>query len=530
MLAPWWLKLLVPTLGGLALGPVIAFLVPELRGPGISEVIEAAALEDSYLRPKATILKVLCTALTLATGGSVGREGPVATIGAAFGSSLGRFFKLSPEKVRVALACGAAGGIAATFNTPFAGTMFAVEIILGDIQIAYLGPIALASIIAVITTHQIWTGFPIFITPGFHFVNPGELGLYLILGLMGGLLAILFMRSVFACDTMFRRLPLPEWCKPGLGGLGLGLIGLWCPHVFGVGYDSINLALTGKLTLDFAALILVAKLLATAICLGSMSGGVFGPSIFLGAMLGTSLALAGNAIVPQLALNPVDYALVGMGAVVSGVTLGPMTAILLIFELTHDYHTIIPLLISCAACMITVKSFYGSSIYQTKLLRRGIHLVRGLDANILRSLKVRECMSSQVETIRDETTLAEILEKSEASTSPFFIVLDNRGELNGVLTIGNLQQDLRFARGNSRTITAAELKTKKAVTITPDDNLETASELLEESNLSYLPVVLPPENKQVVAILKQEDLLTTYRQRLLKVRFSQRRDSTEKGT
>jgi chloride channel protein, CIC family len=529
MLAPWWLKLLVPTLGGLALGPVIAFLVPELRGLGISEVIEAAALEDSYLRPKATILKVLFTALTLATGGSVGREGPVATIGAAFGSSMGRFFKLSPEKVRVALACGAAGGIAATFNTPFAGTMFAVEIILGDIQIAYIGPIALASIIAVITTHQIWTGFPIFITPGFHFLNPGELGLYLILGIMGGLLAILFMRGVFACDTMFRKLPLPEWCKPGLGGLGLGLIGLWCPHVFGVGYDSINLALTGKLALDFAALILLAKFLATSICLGSMSGGVFGPSVFLGAMLGTSVALAGNVIFPQLALNPIDYALVGMGAVVSGVTLGPMTAILLIFELTHDYRTIIPLLISCAACMITVKSFYGHSIYQTKLLRRGIHLVRGLDANILRDLKVKECMSSQVETIHDETSLAEILEKSEASTSPFFIVLDNRGQLNGVLTISNLQQDLRSARGNSRTITAAELKTKKAVTITPDDNLETASELLEESNLSYLPVVLPPENKQVVAILKQEDLLTTYKQRLLKVRLSQRRDSTAKG-
>jgi CIC family chloride channel protein len=258
-----------------------------------------------------------------------------------------------------------------------------------------------------------------------------------------------------------------------------------------------------------------------------MSGGVFGPSLFLGAMLGTSLALTGNLIFPHLALNPVDYALVGMGTVVSGVTLGPMTAILLIFELTHDYHTILPLLISCAACMMTVKFLYGNSIYQTKLLRRGIRLVRGLDANILRSLKVAECMSSRVETINDETTLAEILEKSEASTSPFFIVLDNQGKLNGVLTITDLHQDLRLSRGRSRAITARELKTKKAVTITPDDNLETASELLEERNLSYLPVVLPPENKRVVGILKQEDLLTTYRQRLLKVHLAQRRNSPE---
>lgn len=529
-LAPWWLKLLVPVAGGLALGPVIAFLVPELRGPGVSEVIEAAALEDSYIRPKVTILKTLCTALTIATGGSVGREGPVATIGAAMGSSLGRFFKLSPEKVRVALACGAAGGIAATFDTPFAGTLFAVEIILGDIQIAYLGPIALAAIIAVIVAHEIWAGFPVFIPPGFEFQHPGELGLYLFLGLIAGLLALLFTRGVYVFDTLFRKIPLPEWCKPGLGGLGLGLIGLWCPHVFGVGYDSINLALTGKLTLDAAALILLAKFLATAICLGSMSGGVFGPSLFLGAMLGTSLALIWNFFFPQAHINPVDYALVGMGAVVSGVTLGPITAILIILELTQDYRTVVPLLISCATSLLTVKSLYGYSIYQTKLLRRGIHLVHGLDINILRSLKVRECMISQAETINDDARFPEILKRAEESTSPFFMVLDNRGELSGILTMADLRQDLRFfGKAISSSTMAADLKTKKMVSITLEDNLETALELLEKENLSCLPVVWSLENKRVVGLLKQEDLLRAYKQRLLKVRLLQRADYTAKS-
>jgi CIC family chloride channel protein len=522
ILAPWWLKLLVPVLGGLALGPVIAFLVPELRGPGVSEVVEAAALEDSYIRPKVTILKTLCTALSIVTGGSLGREGPVATIGAALGSSLGRFFKFSPQKVRVALACGAAAGIAATFNAPFAGTMFAVEIILGDIQIAYLGPIALAAIISVIVVHQIWAGFPIFIAPGFQLQHPGELGLYVLLGLLGGLLAILFIRGVSTADTLFRKLPLPEWLKPGLGGLGLGLIGLWCPHVFGVGYDSINLALTGKLTLDAATMVLLAKFLATIICLGSMSGGVFGPSLFLGAMLGTSLALTGNFFFPHLSLNPVDYALVGMGTVVSGVTLGPITAILIIFEPTHNFRTIVPLMLSCVTSLLIVKSLYGYSIYQTKLLRRGIHLVRGLDVNILRTLRVKECLTSQVETINDDARLPEILEKAEASPYPFFIVLDSRGELSGVLTLADLRQDLRFAREISRVVTAAELKTPKVFTITPDDDLQTALELFEGRNLKCLPVVLPPEKKIVVGILKQEDLLTAYKQKLLKVRLRQR--------
>jgi CIC family chloride channel protein len=518
-LAPWWLKLLMPVLGGLALGPVIAFLVPELRGPGISEVMEAAALEDSYIRPQLPILKTLCTALTLATGGSVGREGPVAGIGATLSSSLGRFFGLSPEKVRVALACGAAGGIAATFNAPFTGTLFAVEIILGDIQVAYLGPIALAAIIAVIVTHQIWTGFPVLISPAFELRHPGELGLYLILGILGGLLAIFFIRGVYACDTVFRKIPLPEWCKPALGGLALGLIGLWSPHVFGVGYDSINLALTGKLTLDSTALILLAKFLATAICLGSMSGGVFGPSLFLGAMLGTSLALTWNVLFPQVQINPVDYALVGMGAMVSGVTLGPITAILVIFELTNDYRTIVPLLISCTTSLLMVKFLYGSSIYQTKLLRRGIQLVHGLDASILRTLKVKDCMSPQMETIQEDTPLPEIIQQAEVSTSPFLLVLDQRGEMAGLLTMADLRQDLRLARTISGTTIAADLMTRPSVSITLEDTLETALELFVERNFTCLPVVQPPEKKKVVGLLKHEDLMRAYKQRLLRIRL-----------
>ena len=520
-LAPWWLKLLIPVLGGLGLGPVIAFLVPKLRGPGVSEVIEAAALEDSYIRPKVTILTTLCTAWSIVAGGSLGREGPVATIGAACGSSLGRFFKLDPDKVRVALACGAAAGIAATFNAPFTGTMFAVEIILGDIEIAYLGPIALAAITSVIVVRQIWAGFPTFIFPACKFQHPAELVLYLLLGLLAGFLAILFTRGVFAADTLFRKVPLPEWSKPALGGLLLGLIGLWSPHVFGVGYDSINLALAGKLTLDAAALVLLAKFLATVICLGSMSGGVFGPSLFLGAMLGTSLALVGNVIFPHWHLYPIDFALVGMGAVVSGVTLGPITAILVIFELTHNYHAIVPLMVSCVASLLVVKSLFGSSVYQTKLLRRGIHLVRGLDVNVMHSLLVKEVMTTQLETIHEDTGLPEVLQKAEASPYPFFIVLNQAGELSGVLTISDLQEDLRFTRGTSRALTAGELMTPKVVTITPKDNLQTAWELLEARSLKCLPVVASPGQPKVVGLLKQEDLLTAYKQKLLKVHLKQ---------
>ena len=253
-----------------------------------------------------------------------------------------------------------------------------------------------------------------------------------------------------------------------------------------------------------------------------MSGGVFGPSLFLGAMLGSSLAMAWNLFFPQMYINPVDYALVGMGTMVSGVTLGPITAILVIFELTKDYRTIVPLLISCTTSLFMVKYLYGSSIYQTKLLRRGIRLAHGFDANILATLQVRDCMSSRIETILENTTLPEIIKKAEVSTSPFLLVLNHGGELSGILTMADLRQDLRVTKTISPSITAADLMTRQSVSITPDDTLDTALELFEEKNFSCLPVVQPPEKKIVVGLLKHEDLVRAYKQRLLRVRLLQK--------
>jgi len=286
-----------------------------------------------------------------------------------------------------------------------------------------------------------------------------------------------------------------------------------------VGYDSINLALTGKLALDATLLIFLAKFAATAICLGSMSGGVFGPSLFLGAMLGSSLAMIWNIFFPQMYLNPIDYALVGMGTMVSGVTLGPITAILVIFELTKDYHTIIPLLISCTTSLFLVKYLYGSSIYETKLLRRGIRLAHGLDANILAMLTVKDCMSSQVETIQESTTLPEIIKKAEVSTSPFLLVLGRGGKLSGIVTMADLRQNLRLSKTVSVSVTAADLMTRQTVSVTPEDTLDTALELFEEKNFSCLTVVQPPEGKIVVGLLRHEDLVRAYKQRLMQVRL-----------
>jgi len=518
--APWWLTLLLPTAGGLAVGLVIDYLAQELRGPGVPEVMEAVAMRDGYIAPRIVLLKPLCTGTIIATGGSVGREGPVVQIGSAIGSTLAQIFKLSPEKTRICLACGAAAGIAATFNAPFAGVMFAVEIILADLQIAYLGHIVLAAVTGAVLARHFMGDFPVFTISSFALKHPGELWFYLLLGIGAGLVSVAFIHAVFGFDTLFRKMPLPEWLKPGLGGLGLGIMGLITPHVLGVGYDSVNLALTGDVILTLALLLILMKFLATSLCLGSgMSGGIFAPSLFIGAMLGTTVALVANLLFPGLDLKPAYFALVGMGALVSGTTLAPITAIVTIFEITNTYAILVPLMAACIGSLLTVKYLYGYSIYETKLMRRGVNLIRGHEVNILRSLKVRDTMIPRVEAIHDCTCLAEIFVRAETNPYPFFVVLNDREELSGVLSLWDLRPVMPLSRELEYLVVAEELKTADVITVTPDDNLFTARTLLEDHDYSYLPVVLPPERTKVVGLLKLDDILSAYREKLVKERL-----------
>ncbi len=518
--SPWWFKLLLPILGGLAIGPIIVFLAPELRGPGVPEVIEAAALRDGYIAPRVTFLKPLCTGLIISTGGSVGREGPVVHIGSAIGSTLAQFFRLNPERTRICLACGAAAGIAATFNAPFAGTMFAVEIILADLQVAYLGHIVLSAVVAATISRHFMGDFPTFTEVSFHFEESSELVVYFLLGILAGLVSLLLIRGIFGLNRLFGKVPLPEWLKPAVGGLLLGLIGLASPEVFGVGYDSINLMLAGKVALLAAFFLLATKYLATAFCLGSgMSGGIFAPSLFLGASLGTGLALVANLLFPGLKLPAPDYALVGMGAVVSGATLGPITAILTIFELTNTYRIIVPSMVSCITSMLVVKYLYGYSIYETKLLHRGVNIVRGHEVNILRTLKVKDFMITEMQVIYEHSLLAEILRKAEDNPYPFFVVVNDQQELSGVLTLWDLRHVLPSAEELGHLVVAQELMTRDVVTIFPRDNFETALNLLEMHNFHYLPVVLPSEPLKVLGLVRLDDLMAAYRQQILKERF-----------
>ncbi len=514
--APWWLRILVPLLGGLAVGPVIAFWAPEARGPGVPEVIESAALREGRMSLRMAGLKAWCTGFTIATGGSVGREGPAVGIGAAIGSFMTRLFSFSAGKGRICLACGVAAGFAATFNTPISGALFTIEVILADLEIVYLGHIVIAAIVAVLISRQFLGDFPTFAVSSFTLHHNNELLIYLALGVLAGLAAIAFTRSIYAMDSFFRWLPLPGWLKPALGGLGLGLLAVVAPRVLGVGYECVDMSLTGKFALTGAVLLLSAKFLATALSLGSgMSGGVMGPSLALGAMLGAALAMAANYVFPGLNLTPSDYALVGMGAMVSGVIKGPITATVILFELSDSHQVIVPAMLSCIASFQVVNSLYGYSTYEAKLLRRGVRIFRGKAVDLLQTMRVKDYMTKEVELIHEDTPVAEIARRAEESPRPFFVVLDDAGALSGVLTLWDLRRVLGKGDEALAALTARDLKTSEVVTARLDDDFESALRLLEREDFSTLPVVAPPHDK-VVGILRIEDVVKAYNQRLLK--------------
>ena len=515
--AAWWQILLIPTLGGLVAGPVITFFVPEARGPGVPEVILAVTTKQSTIRHRVTFLKGLITSLLLACGASVGREGPIVQIGSSVGSSVAQLFDLSPELRRLCLACGAAAGISATFNAPITGAVFAMEIILLNIEVSYISHLVIASITGSVLSRIFWGDFPTFQVVDFQLENYLQIAGYLLLGLLAGLISIVFVRAIYTVENIFTRLPLPQWLCPALGGLLLGGLALYLPQVLGVGYDSVNSALAGNLPLQLALFLLIGKLAATSICIGSgMSGGIFAPSLYLGAALGTAVGHILALLWPDLSVHPAFFALAGMGAVVSGTTLAPITAIVTIFELTLHPQIILPLMVSCICATLVVRVLFGVSAYELKLLRRGINIVRGHDVSILRNLCVRDFMRRTIPTIPLKASLTDIVEKVSTAPYPHFVVEDDNQQLAGVLSLRDVRGVLLYYEDLKDSIIAADLMTAKVITITSQDTMESAMHLFEDHPYSMFPVV--DENNQVAGILTKDDLLKAYDQKVLKDR------------
>ncbi|MEW5947739.1 MAG: chloride channel protein [bacterium] len=518
--------IVVPAAGGLIVGAVIRLVGREMRGHGVPEVMEAVALRGGRIRPVVVIGKTLASSVCIGTGGSVGREGPIVQIGSALGSTIGQALRLSERRIKNLVACGAAGGIAATFNAPIAGVVFALEVILRDFTIRTFSTIVVASVIATVISRIFLGNFPAFQIPHYSLVSPWELALYLVLGLLAAFTALLYVRSLYACEDVFGAFRFPEHLKPAAGGLIVGALGLYLPQVFGVGYGTIELALVGKMTFGLLVVLVFAKILAVSVTIGSGgSGGVFAPALFIGAMLGGAFGAVAKAWFPGVTAESGAYALVGMGALFAGAARAPVTSILILFEMTQDYRIILPLMFATVVSTVVADLVDPESIYTHKLKRRGVDLYSRRDLELLGAIRVEEAMKpvSKLTTVPPDMPLDEIARLFRETFHHGFAVVDAAGRLYGVITLHDLEQALKSKR---RSGTVADICVRHVVTAYPDDTLEDVMRRFGAMDIGRIPVVDRANPGRLVGMLRWSDIVRAYSQVMLDT--GERRDHMER--
>ncbi len=512
---PWWKVLLGPVIGGALVGPLVYFFAREAKGHGVPEVMNAVAREQGIIRKRVVVVKTLASALSIGSGGSVGREGPIVQIGSALGSSIGQILRISNDQMRVLVACGAAAGIAATFNAPIAGAIFALEIILSDFALPTFTPIILASVISTVVSRAFLGNYPAFQAPHYQLESPWEIGFYCVLGILAGLVAVAFIVTLYKSEDLWDDWKIPEYLKAAIGGLIIGVMALRYPQIMGVGYQSISKALLGQEVWTVLVILVPLKIFATSITIGSGgSGGIFAPSLFTGAMLGGAFGYLVHSWFPGITANPGAYAIVGMGAVVAATTHAPIQAFLIIFELTQDYLIIPPLMICCVLATFVSRALKRESIYTLKLLRRGIDIEAGRDVNLLKSMVVNDFMTWHPETIREDTHFRELISILPYSEHTSFPVVDNNGNLVGMLSLRDFREVI-FDETLGDVVIAKDIATIPALYVTTIDNLATAMSLINDNGIERLPVVQDGNGpKKVVGILSQRDILSAYNRAL----------------
>lgn len=507
---------LIPAVGGLLVGFIVLRWAPEARGHGVPEVMAAVATNDGIIRPRVAIVKSLASALCIGSGGSVGREGPIVQIGSALGSSIGQLFGLTDQRLKILVGCGAAAGISATFNAPIAGVIFALEIILGDFTISAFSPILISSVLATALSRHMLGNEPAFNVPHYQLASPYELGYYALLGILGGIAAVGFTRALYWMEDGFELLPISEYAKPVIGGLLLGCIGIFFPQVFGVGYEAITETIHNQTGLTLLAVLFLAKFLATTLTLGSGgSGGVFAPSLFLGAMIGGIFGNAVHFLSPELTAQPGAYALVGMGVFIAGTTHAPLTAMIILFELTDDYMIILPLMLATTISTLIAKWLYSESIYTLKLSRRGLRISQGIDVSILESIRVRDIQSMHFVSVSVDTPLGKIVQLLQQGELTDFPVIDSDQTLRGIVTF----QDIRSVMMKSELysfLIAADFMKADPPAVRADSSLLDALHLFTQSDVRHLPVVNGPNDNRVIGIITRSSLMERYNQALRK--------------
>jgi CIC family chloride channel protein len=502
-------------IGGILVGFIIQYVAREAKGHGVPEVMEAITLKNGIIRPRVVFAKLFASAICIASGGSVGREGPVIQIGSAVGSTVGQFLRVNARRMRTFVACGAASGIAAAFNAPIAGALFASEVILGDFAIAQFSAVVISSVMATVISRHYLGDFPAFVVPQYHLESPYELIFYVILGFLAAGTALLFINTLYKSEDFFDKLNLPEYVKAGIGGLGIGVIGLMVPEIFGVGYETIDKALQNNLIWKLAFALVFIKILATSLSLGSGgSGGIFAPSLFLGAMLGSFFGTVVSWIFPSLDIFPGAYALVAMGGVVAAATHGPIAAILIIFEMSNDYKIILPLMITCIIATILAMRLNKESIYTLKLKLRGINLFEGREINVLKSLTVKDVYSQNVELVSEHESYPIIIERISKSSHSILYVVDDNKKLLGTVSLNEVRRNIQDYETLKNLLIVKDIMEAKPPVISLDTSLDEVMKHFGLLNIDELPVVSDFNNNKVIGCIWRTAVINVYNKQI----------------
>src|SRR5579862_370145 len=438
-----WRRLLFPIAGSLSIGYLLYRYFPNARGSGVPQTKAALFAREGRITLRTVLGKFFCTSATLASGIPLGREGPSVQVGAGIASVLGRFLGLRTEQVKRLIPVGAAAAIAAAFNTPMAAVLFSLEEIVGDLYAPVMGAVVLASATAWMVLHVFLGDHPLFKVPQYRLVHPLEFAVYAVLGVAGGLVSVAFTQLLLRIRARFLRFPQSTvWFQPAAGGLLVGIMGWFVPQVLGVGYGYVGYALNGNMAVKLMALLLVLKLLTVTTSYASgNAGGIFGPALFIGAMLGGCVGTLAHHLFPTYTATPGAYALVGMGAAFAGIVRAPMTSVVMIFEMTQDYAVIVPLMIANLVSLFIASRLQKQPIYEALAIQDGIHLPSGESRQRRAPRQLIRIMRPVTEHLPADITVREAWERAQSSEFRSWLVTDRRGVV-GVINLSRLERDL----------------------------------------------------------------------------------------
>lgn len=518
---PWWQVLIVPTFGGLVIGLFTYNIMPGRLPQGVADVMAASALRNGRISFREGLAAAAVSVGSLGCGASVGREGPIVHLGATFASKIAQALHLSPSLAKTLLGCGVAAAIASAFNAPIAGVFFALEVVVGHYGVGAFSPIVISSVVGTVITRLHIGDAAAFALPPQQVTSFWELPAFVILGLVCSVTAICLLKGIGFVQSVHERLHIPRWIRPAIAGLLVGIVALQWPEVLGVGYEATDNALKGSYDLTLLIVLALAKGFATVVCLASgFGGGIFSPSLVMGAMVGSAYGFIAVGIFPDLGSSTSVYGLLAMAAIAACTLGAPISTIIMVFELTADYGITFALMVTVAIAAIICRQLHWHSFFSWQLMRRGIDLDARQDQELLASRTVLEVMRSEVVTVGLDTSLDQLKSEFLHRHLPIFVV-DEEGRLVGSIHFEDLA-DAAFEPDTTAQKSARDLVHRLPTALTPEDDLEKALRICEAEHEDHMPVVNNEQSMQVVAEVRLTDLILAQNRALMEVRAQER--------